>query len=74
MRSSLPSSFATLLICCLTILATSSAFAGVNGALYTTNPSGTQVNGNIYMSKSDVYINGGPQNKKDNGIVPAPGY
>src|SRR3954469_23507721 len=46
------------------------AFAGVSGAIYTTNASGTTVNGNIYDAKADVYLNGGPQNKHDAGLSP----
>ena len=70
MRSSLPLSFAKIiLICCFAILAVSSAFA-VDGAIYTTTSTGTTVNGNIYDAKADVYLSGGPQNKNDNGLVP----
>ena len=46
------------------------ASAAVNGALQTTDSTGTVVNGNIYASKSAVYITGGPQNTKDPGLVP----
>src|SRR5436190_16125940 len=71
MRPTLPSSFAkVILICCLTALAMSSAFAAVNGAIYTTNNTGAKVNGNLYASKADVYLNGGPQNQQDPGLVP----
>lgn len=47
------------------------AFAGLHGvahatslsgAIFTTNSSGSQVNGNIYDNKTDVYLNGGPLN------------
>jgi hypothetical protein len=48
----------------------SSAYAQVNGAIFTTAAAGTTVNGNIYDAKSDVYLNGGPQNSKDPGLVP----
>src|ERR1700720_4239952 len=51
-------------------LAVVPASAGVNGAIFTTNSGGTQVNGNLYLSKTDVYLNGGPQNKQDPGLVP----
>ncbi len=46
------------------------ASAAVSGAIFTTTSTGTTVNGNIYASKSDVYLNGGPQNTKDPGLVP----
>src|SRR5439155_23979120 len=75
MRLSLPSSFAKIILITLfAILAVSSAFAQVNGAIYTTFPDGTTVNGNIYPSKDQVYLSGGPQNMKDNGLVPAPHF
>jgi len=57
----------------VTFLATI-ASAQVNGAIYTTNSDGTTVNGNIYPSKDAVYLSGGPQNKNDNGLVPADGF
>lgn len=44
----------------LSLVAASSAFANVAGAIYTTLANGTEVNFNIYASKSDVYLNGGP--------------
>src|SRR6266700_421496 len=75
MRTSLPPSFAKIIfICCFAILAISSAFADVNGGIYTTNSDGSVVNGNIYANKSDVYISGGPENKNASGLSPAPGY
>src|SRR5438128_12010528 len=46
------------------------ARAGVAGAIYTTTSTGTKVNANLYALKSDVYLNGGPQNQNDPGIVP----
>lgn len=36
------------------------AHAQLSGAIFTTFPDGTTVNGNIYPSKDDVYLNGGP--------------
>lgn len=41
-------------------LAAPSAFAQVAGAIYTTLSDGSEVNFNIYASKFDVYLNGGP--------------
>jgi hypothetical protein len=38
------------------------------GAIYTSTNDGTTVNQNLYDSKSDVYLNGGPQNENGNGI------
>ena len=32
----------------------------LSGAGFTTNADGTEVNGNVYASKSDVYLDGGP--------------
>jgi hypothetical protein len=34
--------------------------AQISGAIYTTNQTGSQVNGNIFSSKNHVYLNGGP--------------
>lgn len=39
-----------------------SSAASFNGAIWTSLADGTTVNANIYDSKSDVYLNGGPQN------------
>jgi hypothetical protein len=47
-----------------------SASAQVSGAIYTTTSTGTTVNGNIYVAKSDVYLSGGPQNKNGPGLGP----
>ena len=45
---------------------TGGALAG--DALYTTTKDGTAVNANIYPTSTDVYISGGPQNKKAAGL------
>jgi hypothetical protein len=45
------------------------ASASVSSAIFTTTAGGTTVNGNIYAAKTDVYLNGGPQNTKDPGLV-----
>jgi hypothetical protein len=42
--------------------------ANFSGAIYTTKGDGTSVNLNIYNSKDDVYLNGGPQNQNSNGL------
>jgi hypothetical protein len=41
----------------------SMAQAGLSGAIFTTDETGSFVNGNVYDSKDDVYLNGGPQPK-----------
>jgi hypothetical protein len=43
---------------------------GLPPAIYTTFPDGTVVNGNIYPSKEDVYLNGGPQSGCWQGGLP----
>lgn len=44
-------------------LAAGPAFAdAINGAIFTSKADGTTVNGNLYASKEDVYLNGGPSN------------
>jgi len=42
--------------------------ASFSGAIYTTLGSGTTVNQNIYAAKSDVFLNGGPQNQNSAGL------
>jgi hypothetical protein len=41
----------------------------IQGAIYTTDATGTKVNGNNYASKLDVYLNGGPQNCTSQGLA-----
>jgi len=38
------------------------------GAIYTSLGDGTVINHNLYNSKSDVYLNGGPQNQNSAGL------
>jgi hypothetical protein len=38
------------------------------GAIYTSTADGATVNANIYDSKPEVYLNGGPQNVNSNGL------
>jgi hypothetical protein len=45
-----------------------SAAGGFFGAIFTSNNDGTTVNQNLYANKSDVYLNGGPQNVNSNGL------
>jgi hypothetical protein len=59
---------------CLGFICATPGLAQVNGAIYTTNSDASKVNGNIYQSKDAVYLSGGPQNKNDAGLSPAPGY
>jgi hypothetical protein len=42
--------------------------AQLPGAIYTTNSSGTIVNGSLFADKTLVYLNGGPQNKNAAGL------
>jgi len=42
-------------------LAASAQAQNISGAIYTTTSTGQVVNGNNYLSKTDVYLNGGPQ-------------
>jgi hypothetical protein len=37
------------------------ASAQISGAIFTTNSAGARVNGNLYSTQADVYLNGGPQ-------------
>lgn len=45
---------------CLLALASTPASADLSGAIFTTLPDGSEVNFNIYASKDDVYLDGGP--------------
>ena len=56
-------------VVCLVALA-APAVAAISGSIQTTFPDGTMVNGNIYPSKDQVYLTGGPQNMHSAGIVP----
>jgi hypothetical protein len=38
------------------------------GAIFTTTATGGTVNANIYDAKTDVYLNGGPQNNNSQGL------
>jgi len=49
-----------VLTCGLLLSGVSSLTAGLSGAIFTTNSSGTVVNGNQYDSPCSVYLNGGP--------------
>lgn len=44
----------------LIVLVAAPAYANVSGAIFTTLPDGSRVNANIYQSKWDVYLDGGP--------------
>jgi hypothetical protein len=49
-----------LSLAALSVSVNSPAFAQLSGAIYTTNQSGTVVNGNLYPAKNHVYLAGGP--------------
>src|SRR5258708_3765533 len=65
-----------MLPACLFLLLASAlpALGAVNGAIFTTTFTGTTVNGNLYDAKTSVYLNGGPQNHSDPGLVPDTNY
>src|SRR5437588_8738679 len=56
--------FTLFLFLCLAALPAAAA----PGSIFTTFGNGTTVNGNIYPSKADVYLNGGPQNENAQGL------
>src|SRR5947207_1013971 len=56
--------FSLFLFLCLAALPAAAA----PGSIYTTFGNGTTVNGNVYPSKADVYLNGGPQNENAQGL------
>ena len=43
------------------LVGSTAATAGPSGAIFTTNADGSWVNGNVYSSAEDVYLNGGPR-------------
>jgi len=49
-------------------LAAAAVLHAFSGAIYTTFGDGTQTNQNIYPTKADVYLNGGPQNQNSAGL------
>ena len=49
------------LVVCLGLIISMPAWANFSGAVYTTNSTGTLVNGNQYSAKTDVFLSGGPQ-------------
>jgi hypothetical protein len=61
--SSWPRRTAAKLLLVLASLSAGALWAhAINGAIYTSLPGGTTVNANNYALKSDVYLNGGPNN------------
>src|SRR5262245_57768153 len=52
----------------LTLDRINAAPASFFGAIYTSLGDGTTVNQNLYAQKSDVYLNGGPQNENSQGL------
>src|ERR1700758_3358697 len=59
-----------LVVLTAVILLAGIASAAINGAIFTSTAAGTTVNGNKFPLKTDVYLNGGPQNEHANGIAP----
>ena len=57
-----------VMLLCAAIISARPAAAQFSGAIHTTIPDGTTVNGNLYPSKGQVYFSGGPQNLKANGL------
>jgi hypothetical protein len=58
----------TLLAFCVFLALRAVSAQSLSGALYTTNHDATPVNWNVYSTKTDVYISGGPQNANANGL------
>ena len=52
-------SFLGAAVCCAVIFAVPLSAGGVTGAIFTNTADGTTVNGNLYTSATDVYLNGG---------------
>src|SRR5215472_3153050 len=50
------------------VVAAIPASAQFSGAITTTRPDGSTVNGNIYPSKAAVFFTAGPQNPKASGL------
>src|SRR5438477_13207623 len=57
-------------VVCLGVMMSAPAWAAISGSIFTTTVSGGTVNGNLYSIKSDVYLNGGPQNTSSAGLSP----
>ena len=63
---------ASAVIGCVCVVGAARA-QNISGAIFTTISDGTTVNGNHYLNKTDVYLNGGPQNCVSPGL-PAGDY
>jgi hypothetical protein len=50
------------------VLALNWSAMAYTGAIFTTKSDGTTVDQNIYNLRTDVYLNGGPQNQKSAGL------
>lgn len=57
------------LAACACIVTALFAADSEGAAIFTSLSDGTTVNQNLYASKSDVYLNGGPQNQNASGLV-----
>ncbi len=55
-------------------VAATPAFAQLSGAIFTTNAGCSQVNGNLYSSKQDVFLNGGPHSDNGGAGLPSNTY
>ncbi len=58
--SSTPGRFALVALLVTAPALAATMFAPLTGAIFTTTANGSRVNANIYASKSDVYLDGGP--------------
>ena len=65
---SLPGLVAALAVLALIVSAAPASAQNISGAIFTTFADGNTVNGNIYPSKTVVYLNGGPQNTNSAGL------
>ena len=59
---------AASLICCIASIVAIAASNNFFGAIFTSTSTGVTVNANLYDSKADVYLNGGPQGMSPNGL------
>ena len=55
-------------------VAATPAFAQLSGAIFTTNAGCSQVNGSLYSSKQDVFLNGGPHSDNGGAGLPSNTY
>jgi hypothetical protein len=66
--------FRAIAVGALSVMLVGNATAGgLSGAIFTTNELGDWVNGNVYVGKSQVYLNGGPRVNQNCGAAGLPG-